>query len=107
MVSASSRWARSDTASRKAAWFAAIRDVATTPATTAWLRRVWAKTEAVEGLPLAEADYSTLAQELAVREVDGWLEILASQLKRIENPDRKGRFEFVMPALSADPGGCS
>jgi aminopeptidase N len=94
---------KANTASRKAAWFAAIRDVSTTPATLAWLRKVWAKTETVEGLPLAEADYSTLAQELAVREVEGWREILTTQLGRIENPDRKGRFEFVIPALSADP----
>ncbi len=34
-----------------------------------------------------------------------WRGILKTQLARIENPDRKGRFEFVMPALSADPGG--
>jgi aminopeptidase N len=94
---------QANTASRKAAWFNAIRDVAMSPATVSWLRNVWAKIETVEGLPLAEADYSTLAQELAVREVDGWHEILKTQLGRIENPDRKGRFEFVMPALSADP----
>jgi aminopeptidase N len=34
--------------------------------------------------------------------VEGWRDILTTQLARIENPDRKGRFEFVMPALSAD-----
>lgn len=94
---------QANTASRKAAWFAAIRDVSMTDPTIAWLRNIWSKKETVEGLPLAEADYSTLAQELAVREVDGWREILATQLGRIENPDRKGRFEFVIPALSADP----
>jgi aminopeptidase N len=38
-----------------------------------------------------------------VRQVDGWNEILTTQLSRIENPDRRGRFQFVMPALSADP----
>ena len=64
---------------------------------------MWAKTETVPGLPLAESDYTTLALELAVREVEGWKAILAEQLTRIENPDRKGRFAFVMPALSADP----
>jgi aminopeptidase N len=95
--------ARAATASQKAAWFGALRTVAVTPATVGWLRRVWAKTETVQGLPLAEADYSTLAQELAVREVPGWKTILTEQLGRIENPDRKGRFAFVMPALSADP----
>src|SRR5208282_443909 len=29
--------------------------------------------------------------------------ILAAQRDRTQNPDRKDRFEFVMPALSADP----
>jgi aminopeptidase N len=38
-----------------------------------------------------------------VREVDGWREILTTQLDRIENADRKARFQFVLPALSADP----
>jgi aminopeptidase N len=91
------------TASQKAAWFGALRTVALTPDTVAWLRRVWAKSEHVAGLPLAEADYSTLALELAVREVNGWKTVLTDQLARIENPDRKARFAFVMPALSADP----
>ncbi len=91
------------TASQKAAWFSALRNVSLTAPTVEWLRKVWAKTETVPGLPLAEADYTTLALELAVREVDGWKAILAEQLTRIENPDRKGRFQFVMPALSADP----
>ncbi|HYJ07878.1 MAG TPA: hypothetical protein VEX18_02690 [Polyangiaceae bacterium] len=95
--------ARATTASRKAAWFGTLRNVALTPPTTEYLRRVWAKQENVPGLPLAETDYTTLALELAVREVDGWKAILDEQFKRIENPDRKGRFQFVMPALSADP----
>ena len=33
----------------------------------------------------------------------GWDEILRTQLDRTQNPDRKARFAFVMPALSADP----
>ncbi|MCC7126672.1 MAG: ERAP1-like C-terminal domain-containing protein, partial [Acidobacteria bacterium] len=95
--------ARATTASQKAAWFGTLRTVATTPTAVDYLRRVWAKEEPVSGLPLAEADYTALALELAVREVDGWQKILTDQLARIENPDRKGRFNFVMPALSADP----
>ncbi|MDH4064704.1 MAG: aminopeptidase, partial [Acidobacteriota bacterium] len=94
---------RADTPSQKSAWFGAIRNLALTSETVEWLRRVWAKTETVAGLPLAEADYINLALELAVREVDGWKAILSEQLVRIENPDRKDRFRFVMPALSADP----
>lgn len=90
------------TASQKAAWFNTLRDIATTAETVAWLRRVWAQQETVPGLPLAEPDLVTLALQLAVREVTGWRGILEAQREHIENPDRKARFAFVMPALSAD-----
>jgi aminopeptidase N len=91
------------TPSQKASWFATLRNVSITPGTVNWLRQVWEKKENVTGLPLAEADYTALALELAVREVDGWDTILNEQLSRIENPDRKARFQYVMPALNADP----
>jgi aminopeptidase N len=91
------------TASLKSAWFSAIRDVGMNRDTLTWLQRVWEKKESIAGLPLAEPDYSSLAQDLAVREVPGWQDILETQRQRIENPDRKARFEFVMPSLSANP----
>jgi aminopeptidase N len=91
------------TASQKSAWFGALRDVAMSKDTLAWLQRVWEQKETIPGLPLAEPDYIALAEELAVREVPGWDQILKTQLARIQNPDRKARFEFVMPSLSADP----
>jgi aminopeptidase N len=94
--------AAAKTPSQKASWFGTLRNVAITPGTVAWLRGVWEKKENVAGLPLAEADYTSLAQELAVRQVEGWNTILDTQLARIENPDRKARFAFVMPSLSAD-----
>jgi aminopeptidase N len=95
--------AQASTPSQKASWFGTLRNIALTPATVGWLRQVWEKKENVAGLPLAEADYTALALELAVRQVDGWSDVLKTQLARIENPDRKGRFQFMMPALSADP----
>jgi aminopeptidase N len=95
--------AQAKTPSQKASWFGTLRNVAHTPGTIDWLHKVWAKEETVAGLPLAEADYTALALELAVRQVPDWQQVLQTQLARIENPDRKGRFEFVMPALSADP----
>ena len=90
------------TGGQKATWFGALRRTATTPDTLAWLTRVWDKTEPVPGLTLAEADYSSLALDLAVRDVPRSAEILTSQLARIDNPDRKARFAFIMPALSGD-----
>jgi aminopeptidase N len=93
---------RAGTPSRKAAWFGALRNTAVSPTTVQWLKLIWEKKESVAGLPLAETDYTALALDLAVRNVDGAPDILRAQLARIENPDRRARFEFVMPALSAD-----
>ena len=87
----------------KAAWFQGLTRVATTSATLAWLQQVWRREATIEGLPLAEPDEITLAQELAVRGVDGWASMLDVQEARITNPDRKQRFAFVRPALDADP----
>lgn len=94
---------QASTPSAKASWFAALTRAAEQPATLARLERIWRKTEVVDGLTLAEPDFISLAQELAVREVAGWRDVLAGQLDRIENADRKARFAFVMPALDADP----
>jgi aminopeptidase N len=67
------------------------------------MERLWRETEKMPGLPLAERDFTALAQELAVREAPGWAALLERQRDRITNPDRRARFGFVMPALSADP----
>jgi len=94
---------RARTQSQKAAWFNAYRDVVLSREGVAWLDRVWRRDEKVPGLTLAEPDEIALALELAVREAPGWEEILRLQLDRTQNPDRKARFAFVAPALSADP----
>jgi len=91
------------TSSAKSAWFSAFRDLATSADAVAWIERLWRRTEAIPGLTFAETDEITMALELAVREVPGWNDILQSQLDRTQNPDRKARFAFVMPAMSADP----
>ncbi len=96
--------ARGRSQSAKAAWFNAYRDTVLSSDGLAWLERVWRRDEAVPGLTLAEPDEIALALELAVREMPHWEEILRVQAVRTQNPDRKARFEFVMPALSADPG---
>jgi len=90
------------TQSLKSAWFNALRDVAVATPTLQWLERVWRQTERVPGLELAEPDFITLAQELAVRGVPAAGEILESQIRRTQNPDRRARMAFVRPALSPD-----
>jgi aminopeptidase N len=94
---------RAGTASLKSAWFSAFRDDVLTPEGEGFLERVWRRDEKIAGLPFVETDEIVMAMELAVREVPGWQQILQTQLDRTQNPDRKARFAFVMPALSADP----
>ena len=89
--------------SEKSAWFNTFRDVALTPDGLAWLERVWRREERIPGLTFSETDEINMALELAVRGVPDWKAILSDELDRIQNADRKARFEFVMPALSADP----
>src|SRR2546425_4847899 len=91
------------TMSQKSAWFSTFRDMALTRDGLARLERVWRRQEQIPGLSFAEVDEINMAMELAVREVPGWSDILEAQYARIENPDRKARFKFVMPSLSADP----
>jgi hypothetical protein len=95
--------AKAPSASRKSAWFSAFRETALTRDGLVWLERVWRREEKVEGLTFAETDEIDMAMNLAVREVPGWEKILEAQLARTQNPDRKARFAFVMPALAADP----
>ncbi len=90
------------TASGKSAWFNAYRDMVLTQEGLAWLERVWSRQEKIEGLTFAETDEINMAMELAVRETPSWRQILSEQLARTQNPDRKARLAFVMPALSAD-----
>ncbi len=94
---------RAQTRTAKALWFQALVRLARTGPTLDWLAAVWRREVTIEGLPLAEPDEIVLAQELAVREVDGWRGMLDAQLARIANPDRKARFEFARPALDSDP----
>ncbi len=92
------------TVSTRSAYFSSLRNLALAPDTVAWLARVWRGEESVPGLPLAEVDFILLAQELAIRGVPGWEGILQGQVERTENPDRKARLAFVVPALSSNPG---
>ena len=94
--------AAATTTSLKGAYFSTLRDIALTRATLAWLTSVWRREIEVPGLTLAETDYIALAEELAVRAVPDWKLILAQQIDRTANPDRKARLQFVAPALSAD-----
>lgn len=80
--------------------FKSYQDIFRTAEARRRLYAVWKSEKAPDGVKLTEDDYTSLAFSLALRDsVEGSL--LAEQLKRISNPDRQKRFEFIMPALSA------
>jgi aminopeptidase N len=84
----------------KATYFSAFRSVVTTPEGITFLEQVWARQKKIPGLTLAEPDEAGMALDLAVRSVPNAASIMEEQRGRFMNPDRKARFEFVMPALS-------
>jgi aminopeptidase N len=88
--------------SRKGAWWSAVVGMTTTPRGLARLELIWRRKEPPRGLPLAEPQYTALAEALALREVKNAEVILDIEGNRITNPDRKARFRFVQPALSRD-----
>ena len=99
-------WARMgavESSSLKAAYFNAWRSLATSPEAVARMESIWRGTDSVPGLPLSESDRTTLALQLAVREVDGWERILDEQAAAIDNADRRARFDYIRPAVHADP----
>ncbi|HUK35678.1 MAG TPA: M1 family aminopeptidase, partial [Vicinamibacterales bacterium] len=90
------------TQSLKGAYFATLRSVSLTPASIDWLTSVWAGRTTVPGLTLAEPDFIALAEDLAIKDPAHWRQIVAQQIDRTKDPDRKARLTFVVPALSAD-----
>jgi aminopeptidase N len=91
---------RATTSTMKSTYFSAFHSTVTTPGGIAFLERVWRREQKIPGLVLSEPDEATMALELAVRSVPAASAILEEQRGRFMNPDRKARFEFVMPALS-------
>ena len=63
------------------------------------LYKIWA--EASHPL-LNENDYMNLAYELAIRNPEQQREIIATQLGRITNPDRRRQFEYIARATTPD-----
>lgn len=90
-------------APRKAVWFRTLQSVAVSSETVSWLRAVWKRDAVVTGLPLSEADETSLARALARRDVVDSGHILEQQIERIANPDRKARLAYLRDVLSPNP----
>jgi aminopeptidase N len=84
--------------SHRAALFNAWRAVATSGAALGRMERIWTGEDTIPGLPLAERDLTTLALTLALHREQSATRILDAQAARIDNPDRRERFQFVRRA---------
>jgi len=93
-----------ETASQKKIFFNAFRGITITGVNLDRLYNIWTDVAhaRVKGLVLSENDRTSLAAQLAIKLPERSEEVLDKQLQAIENPDRKKRFEFLMPALSND-----
>lgn len=89
-------------ASRRKIFFNAWESVVLTSGGLDRLYHIWDKSDTVNNLPLSENDFISMAGTLVIKDPSLSDSVVTSQLKRITNPDRKRRFEFITPSLSAD-----
>lgn len=87
---------------RKKIYFDAYRNYALSAEALERLSSVWQQDLEIEGLNLSENDYIALATNLAIKLPVQSEQIVNVQLARIENEDRRRRFEWISPALNAD-----
>ncbi len=91
-----------DNSGRKKTLFDTYIGIARSPKGIQQLQDLWAEKLMIKGFTLSENERTTLAYELAVRNVTNSDQILEEQLAKITNPDRKAAMAFIIPALSSD-----
>ncbi|MHA6248234.1 M1 family metallopeptidase [Pontibacter sp. CAU 1760] len=89
-------------ANAKKLLFKAYQNIALSKEAQDRLYMIWKQQEAPGGVKLTEDDYTALALALALRDYLASEKILSQQLARVQNPDRKKRLQFMMPALSGN-----
>jgi aminopeptidase N len=85
-----------------AKYFDTYLKVFLTPKAVKRVKKIWQKSLTFKNFSISPRKYTEISLELAVREIKGSPEILQEQLKRIKNPDRKKRLQFIIPALSPE-----
>ena len=93
---------KSDVPATKKIFFNMFQNIALTTKSVEKLYQIWQKKMTPTGLSLSIRDYTNLAGELAIKAPNLSQFIIETQVKNITNPDRKRRFEFISPSLSAD-----
>jgi aminopeptidase N len=66
------------------------------------LLQIFLQEKTIQKLHLSTRDFTNLAFELSLRDIENVQEILDIQYQRIDDNERKARFEFIRPALSPD-----
>ena len=66
------------------------------------LYKIWKKETKIKDLKLNQDDYTAMAMELALYGHSKSEKILQEAEAAIENPDKKRRFQYLLPALSQD-----
>jgi aminopeptidase N len=66
------------------------------------LYTIWKEKTPPADVKLTEDDYTDLAATLALNAYPAAAAVLKEQSTRIQNPDKQKRWEFLLPALSAD-----
>ena len=89
--------------SLKSSYFRALQSVASSDEMLQRLEDLWREDQQIPGLVLSERDFMTLALHLVLREIDSWPEILEVQAARIEDPENRARFQFLIPSVSPNP----
>ena len=67
-----------------------------------FLYQLWSKKISIPNLKLNENDFTSIASTLAIFGHENSKFILETAKEAISNPDRKQRFEFLLPSLSQD-----
>ncbi len=88
--------------SQKKIYFDAHSSIALSSPALDQLQAIWSGELVIEGLNLSENDFIDLATNLAIKRPDQAASITSEQLAKINNDDRRRRFEFFMPALAAE-----
>ena len=86
--------------SKKRIYFNAYRNIALSPDELEKIKRIWSEDVKIDGLPLSENDFIGIATNLAIKLPEESDTIVSTQLDRIQNADRKRRFEWLIPTLS-------
>ncbi|WP_339789298.1 M1 family aminopeptidase [uncultured Imperialibacter sp.] len=89
-------------ASIKKMLFGAFQEIATSEKGMEKLYGIWKSQAPPKEVKLSEDDYTGLAATLSLLSHPKSDEIQQQQLARINNGDRKKRWEFLLPALSSD-----